>query len=154
MPFRRKVAIPKQKIDLWSQKKIKFWGQIALFRPQRPIGASTINTFNTKHVSNWLSDIRVPKFLLPILKIRNFGKNTAKFGQNWHFQSFQAKNLPIWQDAYLLFGQFYAFKKPLQSNNFVDVDSSLPPFLIMLKTELLVQEGLPQQDVRGCPFIT
>ena len=41
------------------------------------------------------------------------------------------------------FGQFYAFKKPLQSNNFVDVDSSLPPFLIMLKTELLVQEGLP-----------
>merc|ERR1711963_241937 len=52
----------------------------AHFRPQRPIGASPINVFNTKKVSHWNPDTRVPKFLLPAPKKLDLG---PKNGQIW-----------------------------------------------------------------------
>ena len=51
--------------------------KIALFRLQRPIGASPVNIFHTKQVSNRFPIMRVPKVLLLPLKIRNFGPKTA-----------------------------------------------------------------------------
>ena len=45
-----------------------------------PIGASPINVFNTKKVSHWNPDTRVPKFLLPAPKKLDFG---PKNGQIW-----------------------------------------------------------------------
>merc|ERR1712004_13830 len=52
----------------------------AHFRPLRPIGASTVNVFNTKKVSHWNPDTRVPKFLLPAPQNLDFG---PKNGQIW-----------------------------------------------------------------------
>ena len=59
-----------------------FWVKKAHFRPYRPIGASPINVFNTKKVSHWNPNMRVPKFLLPAPKNWILGPNLA---QNWHF---------------------------------------------------------------------
>ena len=67
----------------------------AHFRPQRPIGASMINVFNTKKVSHQNPDTRVPKFLLPAPKNWIFGPKTAKFGPK----------LAFW-DKYRYFGPF------------------------------------------------
>merc|ERR1711873_309290 len=52
----------------------------AHFRPQRPIGGPPINVFNTKKVSHWNPDMRVPKFLLPAPEKLDFG---PKYSQIW-----------------------------------------------------------------------
>merc|ERR1712067_35782 len=58
---------------IFGPKYPNFGVKKAHFRPWRPIGASLINVFNTKKVSHWIPDMRVPKFLLPAPK-------------NWHFE--------------------------------------------------------------------
>ena len=45
-----------------------------------------INVFNTKKVSHWNSDTRVPKFLLPApKKIGFWAQKRPNLAQNWHF---------------------------------------------------------------------
>ena len=66
----------------------------------RPIEASPINVFNTKKVSHWNPDIRVPKFLLPPPKKWIFGPKTAKCGPKLAFLAKYRHFWPIWSDAW------------------------------------------------------
>ena len=72
--------------------KIDFSPQISKFRPWRPIGALPINFFNTKKVSHWIPDMRLPKVLLHppknlefLPKIGQIWPQTGIFGQIWAF---------------------------------------------------------------------
>ena len=61
----------------FGPKNPNFGVKSAHFHPQRPIGASSVNIFNTKEVSHWLPDMIVPKAFLPPLKIRILGPKTT-----------------------------------------------------------------------------
>ena len=70
------------------------------FRPPQPIRASSVNVFNTKEVSHWFPDVRVPKVLLHPPKKWIFGPKTAKFGPKLAFWAKYRHFLPIWSNAW------------------------------------------------------
>ena len=62
------VICPVDKIcdyHTFRPKYPNFWVKKVHFCSKKPIGASPINVFNTKKVSHWTPDMRVPKVLLP-----------------------------------------------------------------------------------------
>ena len=75
--------IPKQK-NTFGPKYSIFWVKIAHFHPYRPIGATPVNVFNTKEVSHWFPDIRIPKVKLHPLQKRSFGPKRPNAASNWH----------------------------------------------------------------------
>ena len=75
--------IPKQK-NTFGPKYSNFWVKIAHFHPYRPIGATPVNVFNTKEVSHWFPDIRIPKVKLHPLQKRSFGPKRPNAASKWH----------------------------------------------------------------------
>ena len=68
--------------NIWSLSQIcQKQGWALKNDPLRPIGASPINAFNTKKVSNWTPDIRVPKVLPHPPKKWIFLPKSGIFGQ-------------------------------------------------------------------------
>ena len=84
--------IPKQK-NTFGPKYSIFWVKIAHFHPYRPIGATPVNVFNTKEVSHWFPDTRVPKVLLLPPKTCFCGPELAKLALMDRFVGFVDRRL-------------------------------------------------------------
>ena len=111
-PFDKKLRCPNKKLTFLSQIQI-FSGQNCTFLSQ---GASPVNVFNTKEVSHWFPDVRVPKVLL--------------------------KNCPVWPKTGI-FGQMLAFLPylvPCQPENNAN---KVPNFCFLQKKLWFLAPKLP-----------
>ena len=104
MPFVNRLYVNceciRQRENWFLAQSIQIFGSKLHISSLATIGASPVNVFNTKEVSHWFPDMRIPKVLLHSPKKWIFGPKTAKFGPKLAFWAKYRHFWPIWSNAW------------------------------------------------------